>query len=126
MNRLCGLVLYVPTSGRTFGDGGGNHRLIELALQQARWMYGNLSCVGGAPPQRRVRRRQAVIAVVVAGKHSMELFKDNDGNDAAAGGVKKSLGAYNVIILAAPLQQNSWSRVPRATAPCCTTCHCEG
>ena len=102
MNGLAGLVSYVPAGGRVFSVGGGNHRLMESALRQARWTYGNSSC-GGPPPSRRVVRRRGVVTTVVAGETSMELFEDDDRDDAAAG-AKRSLGRYDVVILAAPMQ----------------------
>ena len=111
MNGFVGLVSYVPAGENVFGVRGGNHRLMESALRQARWTYGNSTC-GGPTPRRRVRRRRSIVATVVASEHSMELFEDDDddGDDAAAAAAaagpkkKRSLGECDVVVLAAPMQ----------------------
>jgi prenylcysteine oxidase/farnesylcysteine lyase len=110
MNGFVGLVSYVPAGENVFSVRGGNHRLMESALRQARWTYGNSTC-GGPTPRRRVRRRRSIVTTVVASEHSMELFEDDDddGDDAAAATAagskkKRSLGEYDVVILAAPMQ----------------------
>ena len=113
MNGFVGLMSYVPAGENVFGVRGGNHRLMESALRQARWTYGNSTC-GGPTPRRRVRRRRSIVATVVASEHSMELFEDDDddGDDAAAAAAaagpkkKRSLGECDVVVLAAPMQMS--------------------
>lgn len=104
MNGLVGLVSYVPVGGELFRVKGGNHRLMESALQQARRSYEmSPGCWGDdddedndrpSSPRRRVRRHQRRITTVVSGNDSMTLYEDNT-----------LLGKYDIVILAAPLQQ---------------------
>ena len=91
MNGLAGLVSYVPVGGKLFSVEGGNHQLMESALHQSRWIYGNSTCESS---RRRIRRRQKQITAVVAGENSMKLYSEQE-----------TLGEFDVVILAAPLQQ---------------------
>lgn len=92
MNGLVGLVAYVPAGGEIFSIQGGNYQLMESALYQSKEIYDSSSCKSS--PQR-IQRHQKKITTVVASENSIELYEDQE-----------SLGIYDVVILAAPLQQS--------------------
>ncbi|KAL9187657.1 hypothetical protein ACHAXT_006035 [Thalassiosira profunda] len=92
MNGLVGLVSYVPAGGELFSIEGGNYQLMESALHQARKIYNASTC--NASPER-IQRHQKKITAVVAGESSMQLYADEE-----------LLGEFDVVILAAPLQQS--------------------
>jgi hypothetical protein len=96
MNGLVGLVSYVPVGNELFQVKGGNHRLMVSALRQAQLSYEmSSSCTSvGNSSRRRIHRQRGRITTVVSSDDSMELFEDD-----------KSLGKFNIVILAAPLQQ---------------------
>eukprot|EP00584_Thalassiosira_punctigera_P004563 CAMPEP_0172539696 /NCGR_PEP_ID=MMETSP1067-20121228/10841_1 /TAXON_ID=265564 ORGANISM="Thalassiosira punctigera, Strain Tpunct2005C2" /NCGR_SAMPLE_ID=MMETSP1067 /ASSEMBLY_ACC=CAM_ASM_000444 /LENGTH=490 /DNA_ID=CAMNT_0013325421 /DNA_START=1003 /DNA_END=2475 /DNA_ORIENTATION=- len=91
MNGLVSLVAYVPVGGKLFSVKGGNYQLMESALYQARAVYDNSTC---EPSMRRIQREQKRITTVVASENSMELYAGPE-----------PLGKFDVVILAAPLQQ---------------------
>ncbi len=90
MNGLVGLVAYVPAGGELFSIEGGNHQLMESALYQSRELYDASTCKS---TQDRIQRHQKTITTVVASENSMELYEDGE-----------SLGSFDIVILAAPLQ----------------------
>ena len=92
MNGLVGLVAYVPTSGDLFSVKGGNHKLMESALNQSRRLYETApSCTQS---RQRIQRKQKQITTVISNGETMELLSNEE-----------SLGEYDIVILAAPLQQ---------------------
>lgn len=90
MNGLVGLAAYISAVGEVFSIEGGNYQLMESALHQANQIYDTSSC---SSPGRRVQRIQKLITTVVASENSMELFEGT-----------VSLGNFDIVILAAPLQ----------------------
>ena len=96
MNGLVGLVSHVPVEGELFSVVGGNHKLMGSAIRQARRRYDDSDCrsddgdVGG-----RVRWRTATVSSVVGTEGTLDVY--SDGGDL--------LGNFDVVILAAPLQQ---------------------
>ena len=97
MNGLVGLVAYVPVGGELFSIKGGNYQLMESALYQANAIYDSSSCSAQKQQQRkqRIKRYQKTITTVVASENSMELYAQGS----------ESLGKYDIVILAAPIQQ---------------------
>ena len=93
MNGLVGLVAYVPAGGELFSIKGGNHLLMESALWQAKQIY-DLSNCKSSENQQRIQMHQRKISTVVASESSLELYEGTE-----------SLGKFDVVILAAPLQQ---------------------
>jgi prenylcysteine oxidase/farnesylcysteine lyase len=93
MNGFVGLAAYISAVGTVFSIEGGNHQLMDSALYQAAALYDKSSC-SPTPSQVRIQRHQKIITTVVASENSMELFEGTE-----------SLGNYDIVILAAPLQQ---------------------
>lgn len=93
MNGLVGLVAYVPAGGELFCIKGGNHQLMESALWQAKKIYDSSNCKS-SENQQRIQMHQRKISTVVASESSLELYEGTE-----------SLGKFDVVILAAPLQQ---------------------
>ena len=93
MNGLVGLVAYVPVGGELFSIEGGNHQLMESALFQSKEIYNSSNCTSS---QQRIQRQQKKITTVVGSESTMEIFGENG----------ESLGGYDVVVLAAPLQQS--------------------
>ncbi|KAL3764237.1 hypothetical protein ACHAWU_004049 [Discostella pseudostelligera] len=93
MNGLVGLAAYISAVGNVFSIEGGNHQLMESALLQAAGVYDKSSC-STTTSQVRIQRHQNIITTVVASENSMELFEGTE-----------SLGNFDIVILAAPLQQ---------------------
>lgn len=92
MNGLVGLVAYIPSSGgELFSIEGGNHKLMESALQQAKKTYDSSSICKS--PKERIQRKQKQVTTVISNGDTMELLSGED-----------SLGHFDVVILAAPLQ----------------------
>ena len=95
MNGLVGLVAYVPAGGgELFSIDGGNYQLMESALYQAREIYDSSPCKASSQLDR-VQRHQKTITSVVASETSMMLYSGQE-----------LLGQYDVVILAAPIQQS--------------------
>ena len=92
MNGLVGLVAYVPTSGELFSVKGGNNKLMESALHQSRRLYETASTCKQS--KQRIQRQQQQVTTVISNGDTMELLSNED-----------SLGDYDIVILAAPLQQ---------------------
>ena len=92
MNGLVGLVAYVPTSGDLFSVKGGNHKLMESALYQSRRLYEAAPSCNRS--RQRIERKQKQITTVISDGETMELLSNEE-----------SLGKYDIVILAAPLQQ---------------------
>eukprot|EP00804_Cyclotella_cryptica_P027917 CCRYP_003812-RA/>CCRYP_003812-RA protein AED:0.36 eAED:0.36 QI:243/1/1/1/0.75/0.6/5/2410/518 len=92
MNGLVGLVAYVPAGGDLFSVEGGNYKLMNSALRQAQSRYETSNCSTTAT-KARVLRHHKKITTVVSREDSIELFSNEE-----------SLGKYDVVILAAPLQ----------------------
>ena len=92
MNGLVGLVSYVPSSGELFSVKGGNNKLIESALHQARRLYETTSTCKHS--KQRIHRQQKQITTVISNGDTMELLSNEE-----------SLGEFDIVILAAPLQQ---------------------
>ncbi|KAL7459583.1 hypothetical protein ACHAWC_011672 [Mediolabrus comicus] len=90
MNGLVGLVAYVP-GGEIFSIKGGNHKLMESALQQAKKTYDSSSICKS--PKERIQHKQKQVTTVISDGEKMELLSGED-----------SLGHFDVVILAAPLQ----------------------
>jgi len=99
MNGLVGLVSYVPANGggELFSIEGGNHLLMESALWQAREIYNTSFCTSTSPSSNkpRIQRYQKTITTVVAREKYMELYAEGF----------ELLGQFDIVILAAPLQQ---------------------
>ena len=92
MNGLVGLVSYVPSSGELFSVKGGNNKLMESALYQSRRLYETApKC---EQSKERIQRQQKQVTTVISNGDTMELLSNED-----------SLGEFDVVILAAPLQQ---------------------
>ncbi len=91
MNGLVGLAAYISAVGEVFSIEGGNHQLMESALHQAKAFYHASTC--SSPSRVRIQRLQKTITTVVASENSMELFEGTE-----------SLGNFDIVILAAPLQ----------------------
>lgn len=87
---LVGLVAYVPAGGDLFSVEGGNYKLMRSAMKQAQNMYDNSNCKSSS---LRVQRHQKTITTVISSEKSIELLSDEE-----------SLGEYDIVILAAPLQ----------------------
>lgn len=92
MNGLVGLVAYVPTSGELFSIKGGNNKLMESALHQSRKHYNSSICKSS---ERRIQRKQKIVTTVISNGDAMELLSNEE-----------SLGQFDVVILAAPLQMS--------------------
>jgi prenylcysteine oxidase/farnesylcysteine lyase len=92
MNGLVGLVAYVPTSGELFSVKGGNNKLMESALHQSRRLYETASTCKQS--KQRIQRHQKQVTTVISNGETIELLSNED-----------SLGEYDIVILAAPLQQ---------------------
>jgi len=93
MNGLSGLVSFVPTKGSLFSVEGGNYRLVESALNQARATR-RQKCIGRSEYEQRVRHiAREVTAVIGDLDTGMEVFSGEE-----------SQGNYDLVILAAPLQ----------------------
>jgi len=92
MNGLVGLVAYVPTSGELFSVKGGNNKLMQSALYQSRILYESASACKES--KERIQRKQAKVTAVISNGETMELLSNED-----------SLGEFDIVILAAPLQQ---------------------
>ncbi|KAL7525602.1 hypothetical protein ACHAXR_003874 [Thalassiosira sp. AJA248-18] len=93
MNGLVGLVAYVPAGGgELFSIEGGNHQLMESALYQSKDIYDSSTCKSR---QQRIQRHQKKITTVVASETSITLYANQE-----------LLGQYDVVLLAAPLQQS--------------------
>jgi len=94
MTGLAGLVNFAASQGDLFAVEGGNDQLIRSAIQQAKFKRAQ-SCQpnhkGNAHIDYITKRIKTVVSDYEKG---MELF-DKDG---------KLLGAYDIVILAAPLQ----------------------
>jgi prenylcysteine oxidase/farnesylcysteine lyase len=93
MNGLVGLAAYISAVGAVFSIQGGNHQLMESALHQAHELYDSSSC-NSTSSKVRIQRHQKLITSVVASENSIELFEGTE-----------SLGGYDIVILATPLQQ---------------------
>jgi len=93
MNGLVGLVAYVPVGGKLFSVEGGNYQLMEVALEQSNAVYDNSTCAS-QQQQQRVQRRTKQITTVVASENYMTLYSNQE-----------SLGKFDIVILAAPIQQ---------------------
>jgi len=93
MNGLVGLVAYVPSGGELFSVEGGNYKLMESAIRQATKIYDTSACP--KLPVQRIQQHQKRITTVVSGENSMEIFSADE-----------SLGNFDIVILAAPLQQS--------------------
>lgn len=91
MNGLVGLAAYISVVGEVFSIEGGNHQLLGSAMHQAKMIYDTSTCPSS---QSRIQWHQNTITTVVASENSMEIFEGTE-----------SLGEYDVIILATPLQQ---------------------
>jgi len=91
LNGLVGLVSYVPAGRDLFSIEGGNHKLMDSALYQAAKLYESSKC----EPKQRIQRHQKQITAVVSDENSMELLSNEE-----------SLGTFDIVILAAPLQQS--------------------
>eukprot|EP00970_Alexandrium_tamarense_P010342 scaffold2071_cov190-Alexandrium_tamarense.AAC.34 len=74
-----------------FSIEGGNHKLMDSALYQAAKLYESSKC----EPKQRIQRHQKQITAVVSDENSMELLSNEE-----------SLGTFDIVILAAPLQQS--------------------
>lgn len=85
---LVGLVAYVPAGGDLFSVKGGNYKLMKSAMKQAQNVYDSSNCESAT-----VQRFQKTITTVISNEDSMEIFSDDE-----------SLGKYDIVILAAPLQ----------------------
>ena len=93
MNGLVGLVAYVPSSGELFSVKGGNNKLMESALRQSRRLYETTSTCKQS--KQRIQRQQKQVTTVISNGDTMELLSD-----------EVSLGEFDIVILAAPLQQS--------------------
>ena len=94
---LVGLVSYVPVGGDLFSIKGGNYKLMESALYQAKHLYGSSNChpsSSKSSSSSRIQRHQKQITTVVSDENSMELWSHQE-----------SLGKFDIVLLAAPLQQ---------------------
>jgi len=93
MTGLAGLVNFAASQGNLFSVQGGNDQLIRSAFEQ-----GNAKRNEACQPKRSSSPIQHVTTristTVIDFENGMELF-DKDG---------KSLGAYDIVVLAAPLQ----------------------
>jgi prenylcysteine oxidase/farnesylcysteine lyase len=92
MNGLVGLVSYVPSSGELFSVKGGNNKLIESAMHQSRRLYETASNCKHST--QRIQWQQKQITTVISNGDTMELLSNEE-----------SLGEFDIVILAAPLQQ---------------------
>ena len=93
MNGLSGLVSFVPTKGSLFSVEGGNYRLVESGLNQARATR-RQKCIDRSEHEQQVRHiAREVTAVIGDLDTGMELFSGEE-----------SQGCYDLVILAAPLQ----------------------
>ncbi len=93
MNGLVGLVAYVPSSGELFSVKGGNNKLMESALRQSRRLYETTSTCKQS--KQRIQRQQKQVTTVISNGDTMELLTEEG-----------SLGEFDIVILAAPLQQS--------------------
>ena len=93
MNGLSGLVSFVPTKGELFSVKGGNYKLVESALNQARTRR-KLQCGDGSKHEQQVRHLEREVTAVVGDlDQGMEVFSGEE-----------SQGHYDLVILAVPLQ----------------------
>jgi len=95
ISGLAGLVNSAATTGDLFAIDGGNDQLIASAIQQAQEKHDGVCRRKDTYNERKIRSIQKKIKTVVSDFESgMELF-DSKG---------KSLGSYDVVVLAVPLQ----------------------
>mmetsp|Transcript_12999 Transcript_12999/g.28112 ORF Transcript_12999/g.28112 Transcript_12999/m.28112 type:complete len:607 (-) Transcript_12999:27-1847(-) len=92
MNGLSGLVSFIPTKGKLFGVEGGNYQLIGSALKQAQSTRSS-ECKEKGNKKNIKHVAKEVTTVIGDLETGMELFSGEE-----------SLGNYDVVILAAPLQ----------------------
>lgn len=95
MNGLVGLVSHVPVEGELFSVVGGNHRLMESAMRQARRSYDGSDCGPDGGGGDRVRWHTATVGSVVGTEDTLDVYSE-DGD---------LLGQFDAVILATPLQQ---------------------
>lgn len=94
MNGLSGLVSFIPTKGKLFSVEGGNYQLIGSALRQAQSIRSS-ACKGQDGRQKINHIAREVTTVIGDLETGMELFSGGE-----------SLGNYEVVILASPLQHS--------------------
>ena len=91
-SALVGLESLVSAKVKLISIMGGNQQVIKSAFQQAQRNSAR-DCNGNKPI---VRHERAKVATVISGLNKMELFTDSTD----------SLGRFDVVVLAAPLQQS--------------------
>ena len=93
MNGLSGLVSFVPTKGKLFSVEGGNYKLVESALNQAR-VKRKQQCGDRSEHEQQVRHVASEVTAVVGDlDQGMEIFSGEESH-----------GHFDLVILAAPLQ----------------------
>ncbi|KAL7576753.1 hypothetical protein ACA910_005668 [Epithemia clementina (nom. ined.)] len=102
VNALVGLGSFAAVRGPLFSIRGGNHALIRSALRQARQVRHSSCLTMGRPGPVPMVVEQAVTHVIAhhdkhTGDYGLELFASAEGD--------RSLGMFDAVVLAAPLQQ---------------------
>lgn len=99
MTGLAGLVNFVASKGQLFAIKGGNQKLVQSAFKQAQSNY-EKSCSSIKDDNEKTKiehipvRIKTVVSDFESTSKGMELFDTNG----------KKLGAYDIVILAAPIQ----------------------
>lgn len=96
-----GLVAYVSVGGDLFSVQGGNYKLMESALRQAKNIYDSSPCRTYSLSSPQIQRYQKQITTVISHDNTMELFGLGANSQQ-----ESSLGEFDIVILAAPLQQS--------------------
>jgi len=98
LNGLVGLISFVPTKGQLFSIAGGNNKLIKSAFQQAQLTFSQ-TCQDDknknqSNDQNILQHVQKQITTVISDTEKFELWSGQE-----------LMGNFDVIILAAPIQQ---------------------
>mmetsp|Transcript_14751 Transcript_14751/g.21967 ORF Transcript_14751/g.21967 Transcript_14751/m.21967 type:complete len:606 (-) Transcript_14751:118-1935(-) len=98
MNGLSGLINLMSLTGETFSINGGNQQLISSAFMQAQKQYESIVNTDNNENLSRIRHVQAQITTVVSDMNSMGLWSE-----------QRNMGKFDIVILAAPLQNSQIS-----------------
>lgn len=101
LNGLVGLATFLTTKGELFSILDGNQQLVLSAFEQARLIY--KSRCHDADKSSTIQHIQEKVTTVVADLNHMELFSSQE-----------SLGEFDIVVLAAPLQQSQISFLIRS------------
>jgi len=96
VNGIVGLGSFAASSGGLFSIVGGNAKLIGSAFRQARSVYDESCGGGGSRSDDKIKHVQKKVTTVVGSVDGLTLYSSDE----------ESLGTYDVVILATPMQQS--------------------